>query len=104
MLETGNLLRRGGTAHSGAGAKNIGMAYSAEVASATKAGMEAWVLEKWDYVVMAKNIPTYELKVSIREKISSKINIPLFHHSIIPCVRQKEHASINHFNFPVLAG
>jgi hypothetical protein len=41
-------------------------------------------MEKWDYVVMAKNIPTYELKVSIREKISSKINIPLFHHSIIP--------------------
>jgi len=50
--------------------------------------MEEWVLEKWGYVVKAKNIPTYKLKVSIREKIPSKTNIPLFHHSIIPCVRQ----------------
>jgi hypothetical protein len=25
-------------------------------------------------------------------------------HSIIPCVRQKEHASIKHFYFPALAG
>jgi len=43
--------------------------------------LEQWVLEKWDYVVMAKNIPTYKLKVSIREKFLQK---PTFHYSIIP--------------------
>ena len=66
--------------------------------------MEKWALEKWDYVVMAKKTSAYKLKVSIREKLPLKTNIPIFHHSIIPCVRQKEHASINHFNFPALAG
>jgi len=80
------------------------MAYSAVVASATKAGMEKWVLEKWVYVVMVKNIPTYKLKMSIREKVPSKTNIPVFQHSIIPCVRQKDHTPINHLNFPALAG
>jgi len=39
--------------------------------------LEYWVLEKWDYVVMVKNIPTYKLKVSIKEKIPLKTNIPL---------------------------
>ena len=66
--------------------------------------MEKWALEKWDYVVMAKKTSAYKLKVSIREKLPLKTNIPLFHYSIIPCVMQKEHASINHFNFPALAG
>ena len=46
-------------------------------------------MEKWDYVVMTKNILTYKLKVSIREKIPSKTNIPLLQHSIIPCGWQK---------------
>ena len=40
---------------------------------------------KMGYVVMAKNIPTHKLKMSIREKVPSKTNIPIFQHSIIPC-------------------
>jgi hypothetical protein len=39
----------------------------------------------WDIVVMAKTIPTYKLKMSIREKVLSKTNIPVFQHSSIPC-------------------
>ena len=30
--------------------------------------------------------------------------IPLFHHSIIPCVRQDYQDSVNIYNFPALAG
>jgi len=30
--------------------------------------------------------------------------IPLFHHSIIPCVMQNYQASVNIYNFPALAG
>jgi hypothetical protein len=42
----------------------------------------------------------YKLKPSFENQHS---NIPSFHYSIIPCVRQKEHASINHLNFPAFA-
>jgi len=31
-------------------------------------------------------------------------DIPLFHHSIIPCVRQVYQASVNIYNFPALVG
>jgi hypothetical protein len=31
-------------------------------------------------------------------------DIPLFQHSIIPCVRQDYQASVNIYNFPALAG
>ena len=41
--------------------------------------LEKWILEKWDYVVMAKNLPTYKLKVSISEKTPLKTNVPSFH-------------------------
>jgi len=43
------------------------------------------MMEKWDYVVMAKNLSTYKLKMLIRKKAPSKTNIPVFQHSIIPC-------------------
>jgi hypothetical protein len=38
------------------------------------------------------------------EKLPLKTNLPLFQPSIIPCVRQKKHASINHFRFSRLDG
>jgi hypothetical protein len=31
-------------------------------------------------------------------------DIPLFHHSIIPCLRQDDQASVNSYKFPALAG
>jgi hypothetical protein len=45
-----------------------------------------------------------KFKMFINESLTLKINLPIFHHSIIPCVSQKEYASINHFRFPRFGG
>jgi len=56
--------------------------------------LEKWVLEKWNTGLLVKSLLT---RKSIREYFLLRINpdkdgifdIPLFHHSIIPCARQK---------------
>jgi len=73
--------------------------------------MEYWVMGKWEnglpveslkVVRLVKCILIKKFKIFINEKLPLKTNLPIFHHSIIPFVRQKKHASINHFNSPAL--
>ncbi len=55
-------------------------------------------------------ILTGKFNMLINSSLLLKINpakdgifdFPLFHHSIIPCMRQKHQASINPFNFPAI--
>jgi hypothetical protein len=85
MLETGNPPRRGGTEHRGAGAKNTGI-------------MKYWVMEEWYSGLLVKFILKGKYNTFINEELPLKINIPIFQLSIIPCVRQKEYASINYLH------
>ncbi len=64
---------------------------------------------KWNIA----NIPLENVVKSMHKKINPlKTNpakdgifdFPLFHHSIIPCVRQNHQPSINKHNFPATAG
>ena len=48
--------------------------------------MEYWDLEYWDNGLLAKK---FLITWSVNDKFLSKINIPAFHHSIIPCELQK---------------
>ena len=63
--------------------------------------MEYWVLGKWDSVIMRKLILAWKSKMFIKN-LPLKTNIPLLHHSIIPCVRQNHQASVNICNFSKL--
>lgn len=56
--------------------------------------METWIIDKIHLDREIKNIDYYEIPL--------KTNIPLFHRSIIPCVRQKDQASKNYYNFSKL--
>ena len=61
--------------------------------------LEYWDLENRDIGLLAIFFLTPKLLLSEYSKNSFKINIPIFHHSIIPCVSGKHHVSINSFNF-----
>jgi hypothetical protein len=50
-------------------------------------------------VRLVKFTLTGKFKVFFNEKLPLKTNIPLFHYSIIPYVKQKVYTSINHFSF-----
>ena len=61
-------------------------------------------MKKWVSVLFGIIPLDIEIDIFSRIENSFEINIPIFHHSIIPYVRQKEDASIDHFNFSALAG
>ena len=56
--------------------------------------MEKWVIDK---IHLDK-----EGKTFTNNGISLKNNIPIFHHSIIPCVRQKHQGAINPYIYSKL--
>jgi len=59
------------------------------------------IMEQWN--TGSKSIEHGARSKELREKKHYAPCSLLLAHNI-PCVRQKEHASINHFNFPALAG
>jgi len=61
--------------------------------------VEQWVMGKW--IIVLFGIITLDMEIDNVNRLenSFEINIPLFQHSIIPCVRQKENISITYCNF-----
>jgi len=55
--------------------------------------MEKRVMGKWLHVVMLKFILKQKLKMLLNKKLPLKNIIPIFHHSIIPCVGHKYYTS-----------
>jgi len=50
--------------------------------------MEQWVLGKWGTGLLAEFLLTWKLIMLTDKELAFKINIPIFHHSIIPCAGQ----------------
>ncbi|MFQ5888240.1 MAG: hypothetical protein ACE5HY_06040, partial [Candidatus Hydrothermarchaeales archaeon] len=57
---------------------------------------------KWGSGLLAKFLLTWKLIMLIDKELPFKINIPIFHHSIIPCAGQKRQASKITLNFSKL--
>ncbi|MBW1797328.1 MAG: hypothetical protein JRJ21_02740 [Deltaproteobacteria bacterium] len=57
--------------------------------------LEKWVIDK----IHLDNDLDDEGRIFINNSIPLKTNIPSFHPSIIPCVRQDYQASVNIYNF-----
>jgi hypothetical protein len=63
--------------------------------------MELWVLGKCASGLLAKFLSAWKLILTMLtdKELPSKINIPIFHYSIIPCVGQKRQTSEIFLNF-----
>jgi len=66
--------------------------------------LERWNIGFWEIGILVywKNSSWHGREYVKKWELSFKINIPLFHHSIIPCARQKHRASKNIPNFSQL--